>query len=119
MNLVKGIIVIYIIVTTIGCETDYEKETIVVDVKYCISECMSFEFERFHNKGSSWGTGSSSMGGLSQGSIYDRVKVECVEFYKNEKCCKREPRDYTRKNVSRYHGYEYGECLNRIKERGE
>lgn len=81
-----------------------------VNMKYCISVCMNYEFHRFHSKGESWGAGSSSMNGLSQKSIYDRVKQECIEFYKDEKCCKWN-REYTGyNNIDWFHSTKYGAC---------
>lgn len=56
--------------------------------KYCIKACMEEHFEMFHNEGDSWGTGSSSMNGLSQQKIFDRVEQQCEKFMKGEKCCK-------------------------------
>jgi len=58
-----------------------------VDKKFCVSVCRSSEFQNFHNRGRSWGAGSSSMGGLQQGEIYDRVTRECEKFYEKEECC--------------------------------
>lgn len=72
-----------------GCEErKVTIETAKVPVKYCIENCLKNQFHMFHNNGQSWGTGSSSMNGLMQSQIYDRVKQECVEFYKDEQCCK-------------------------------
>lgn len=56
-------------------------------MKHCINSCIKDQFGMFHNKGESWGTGSSSMNGLIQSKIYDRVREECVKFMQGEKCC--------------------------------
>ncbi len=73
--------------------------------KYCIQACMEHTFKWFHNKGSSWGTGSSSMNGLSQTQVFDRVKKECVEFYKDEKCAEWNFRNLDKSNIIRTHGF--------------
>lgn len=84
-----------------------------VEMKYCISECMKYEFKKFHAKGDSWGTSSSSMSGLSQKSIYDKVKEDCLDFYKGSDCCKRQYGDLDNKTIkSGIHGYKFGECPN-------
>ena len=76
-----------------GCEveplTPAEIFKYKVDLKYCVSNCMKYEFKKFHNSSSAFlgGAGSSSMNGLTQTQIYDRVKKECVEFYEGETCC--------------------------------
>lgn len=92
----------------------------VVDKKYCISECMSHTFSMFHNNGSSWGTGSSSMNGLSQEKIFDRVKKECQDFYNNETCCHvkypLESWDSHKVLLSVIHSYKFGVCQKGVKE---
>ena len=87
----------------------------VVDKKYCVSACMHTEFRSFQNEGKSWGTGSSSMNGLNQDKIYDRVKQECVAFYAEEKCCKRSGLDIEAMEEPYVHGYDFGACVKDIK----
>lgn len=60
----------------------------VTKMKYCMKECIRDTFSMFHNEGDSWGTGSSSMSGLSQSGIIDRVEKQCQEMLEGEECCK-------------------------------
>lgn len=89
-----------------------------VDKKYCVANCRAYEFKNFHNSGSSWGTGSSSMNGLSQSAIYDRVIDECNTFYKDNGCCSIDYAHQYDHYVSHFHGgdFTYGECLHPLKE---
>lgn len=90
---------------------EYDVEKFVVDKKICIQTCMRYTFGMFHSEGQSWGTGSSSMNGLTQTQIFDRVKNECVQYYKDERCCRRPSDDYSVQVLSStIHGYEYGAC---------
>lgn len=82
----------------------------VIAMKNCMHVCMSSTFEMFHHQGSNWGTGSSSMNGLSQEKIFDRVVKYCEEFYKEEKCCQYDYRYRTTYKVNKIHSYEYGAC---------
>jgi len=108
----KKLSLIIICLALTSCtEEKKEKISAVTDVKYCIQNCIKHTFKWFHNKGSSWGTGSSSMKSLGQSQIFDRVKAECVEFYNNEKCCANKISDSlnTIKNW-RLHGGGFGVC---------
>lgn len=93
-----------ILISLTGCTAlFYEEPKIVeVDVKYCIAVCRAYEFGNFHN-GTSMG-GSSSMNGLTQAQIFDRVTKSCEDFYAKTKCCE----GYD--TVRRLHNYRYGEC---------
>jgi len=102
-----------LLLVLVGCSDDEPKqpEDYAIDVKYCVANCMKYEFKNFHNNGKSWGTGSSSMNGLSQSKIYDRVKQECVEFYKGEKCCKWNHEYTSNRNIETWiHGRDFGVC---------
>lgn len=91
-------------------------EDYAVDKKYCVHMCMRATFSMFHGEGHSWGAGSSSMNGLSQEKIFDRVKSECVGFYDTERCCRRDQNDYEYKTVKSWiHGSEYGPCAGDVK----
>lgn len=64
-----------------------------------------------YTDGSSWGTGSSSMNGLSQSQIYDTVTNTCKDFYRDVACC--EPDNHTKyvsSAIHTNHGYRYGQC---------
>jgi len=91
--------------------TEYKVEDYERPMKYCKEECLRESFTMFHNLGRSWGTGSSSMNGLSQTQIFDRVIKYCENYYSGEICCER-PSDDFRKTVitSHQHGYDYGPC---------
>lgn len=79
-------------------------------MKYCLDSCIHSTFRNFHN--SSYGGGSSSMDGLSQKKIFDRVETYCKEFYKDEKCCEWN-REYAEdRNITEIHGWDYGACKN-------
>lgn len=80
-----------------------------VDRKFCISECRAHEFQNFHGEGHSWGAGSSSMTGLSQEKIFDRVTRECEKFYEKASCCKATS-IIDSDNIQRIHSRYYGEC---------
>jgi hypothetical protein len=82
-------------------------------MKYCIDKCLSATFVDFHHAGSSWGTGSSSMNGLSQEKIFDRVLGYCKEFYEGETCCQHNGKYGADDNiVSRgTHHYDFGACV--------
>jgi len=107
------ILVLLIIILT-SCESNKDKENLYVDMKYCIDGCLENRFQIFHGRGRSWGTGSSSMNGLSQKQIYDRVIKYCEVFLKGEKCCTR----YFRSDTSIISGrifkhsftHDYGIC---------
>ncbi len=100
-----GILSSIIIITT-GCNTNGpKKHAIKVQNKYCISVCVKKEFSNFHTRGRSWGTGSSSMTGLSQLGIYETVKKECEDFYKNEQCYKSKS---IGADIETIHSYYYG-----------
>jgi hypothetical protein len=86
----KNIIFVFILVAS-ACDNNSQKNDsqryVEVDNKFCIRHCVKSEFEMFHNKGRSWGTGSSSMNGLEQKEIYNEVYRRCGEMMKGEKCC--------------------------------
>jgi len=98
-----------------GCVV--EKETYKISdfkkpMKYCIEACLHSSFRMFHGKGESWGTGASSMQGLGQAKIFDRVMSYCKNFYEEESCCKRPSKDYSNQVVVSYqHHYTYGACV--------
>jgi hypothetical protein len=79
-------------------------------MKYCIDNCLWAKFQMFHAEGHSWGTGSSSMSGLGQERIYDRVLAYCKEFYSDEKCCEGDA-GVTWRNINTIHGFRYGACI--------
>jgi hypothetical protein len=89
------------------------KETIApatqIKMKVCLDKCIRNTFENFHN--SSFLSGSSSMDGLSQKQIFDRVITYCNKYYEGETCCKASGNDYTDKNVDKTHDYRVGACL--------
>lgn len=59
-------------------------------LKFCIHDCVVWTFSKaFHARGRSWGTSSSSMVGLTQTEIYNKVNSECKLLYQNESCCRR------------------------------
>jgi len=86
-----------------GCKEKPFLSTEIRDVKYCHSACIKNTFENFHSDG--WGT--SSMDGMSQSKVFDRVERYCKEFYQNERCCKMSDKNY---NIETLHGYRYGPC---------
>ena len=57
----------------------------VVPMKFCLIACRQNEFRNFHHSTSL--SGASSMSGLSQTQIYDRVNQECEKIFDGEKCC--------------------------------
>lgn len=77
-----------------------------VDKKYCVASCRSGEFGNFHH-GTSLG-GSSSMNGLTQTQIYDRVTKECEKFFTS--CCEWNNVYGRYSNIVELYGYHYGEC---------
>jgi len=112
-NLMGGIIfgaMIAFAIAFVACHSPKELSVKVVDKKYCHSVCTRHEFKKFHNSGGSF-SGSSSMNGLSQRQIYDRVLDYCKDFYKKERCCKPSKSDYREVKVSHFHSYDYGACI--------
>lgn len=93
-----------------GCApSEEEKKLKYIKNKECVEVCISARFGDFHNSGSSWGTGSSSMSGLSQSEIYNRVVKHCEDYYKDEKCCQY---NYNLQSggISKIHSYNIGAC---------
>jgi hypothetical protein len=82
----KNIIMVAFILFLVGCNQDPVYESTPAPMAYCIAECMSHEFGNFHGQGDSWGTGSSSMSGLTQSDIFNTVKSHCEAIY--DKCFK-------------------------------
>lgn len=111
--IMKVLIILGIIIASVGCTEEIRKPVPAKEVskKYCINECLKSVFSDFHHEGSSWGTGSSSMNGLSQEKIFDRVIKYCDDFYKEEKCC--EPGDSLYSSfygLNTIHSFKYGAC---------
>ena len=79
-----------------------------VSVKYCLDQCIGETFSNFHERGRAWGAGASSMNGLSQSQIFDRVEAYCAKFYRGEKCCEAGASAW--RNIQTVHGYNYGAC---------
>lgn len=105
------LIMLCLILFIVGCKPDryYKLKRIKkVDKKYCLEACRAKTFESFHSTGNSWGTGSSSMNGLSQSQIFDRVDRSCKEFYKGEDCCDRF--NLYAIGLPTNHGYDYSAC---------
>lgn len=89
---------------TCGFEEVKVADKYIVKNKRCVDACISARFGNFHNNGESWGTGSSSMNGLKETSIFVRVLNYCQDYYKGEKCCA----GY--KKVEKTHHGEIGIC---------
>jgi len=87
----KKHLLIFVAILT-GCQDEPHTP---ISNKYCVQDCMKYQFKWFHSKGRSWGTGSSSMNGIGQSKIYERVKQNCEEFYKDEICCVQGRNNYT------------------------
>lgn len=106
-----------ILIFLIGCteKNNNDRTNWIVPVKYCLDVCNINTFKSFHSKGDSWGTSSSSMNGLSQNAIFDRVEKYCKEFYAEEKCCEFNYQHLDQKSIIPIHGWEYGPCTDRGK----
>jgi len=113
-KMIKSLLGALIIASVFGCTDGTPRNSFPethpeVPMKYCIDACKNEEFSRFHH-GESFG-GSSSMGGLHQEAIYDRVEKSCKEFYGGEKCCELSfYKDYKDRYLRPVHGYEYAPC---------
>ena len=94
---------------------EIDKKRFQKPIKFCVDYCMVATFGNFHNKGSSWGTGSSSMNGLGQQKIFDKVLSYCEKFYEGQDCCSRNHRYGKDNSVETVHGYDYGICAGRYK----
>jgi len=107
----KYFIILAVLTGCVDNET-YKVSDFKKPMKYCIEACLHSSFKMFHHKGESWGTGSSSMQGLGQAKIFDRVMSYCTNFYKEENCCTRPTKDYSHQVVVSYqHHYKYGACV--------
>jgi len=109
----KYITLILLVVLLQGCHEGLRKEKNTdyqLDMKYCMSSCMDYEFKKFHN-GQSFG-GSSSMDGLAETKIYQRVEMFCKNFYKDETCCKWNHKYLDRNQTIKtwVHGNKFGAC---------
>jgi len=111
---VRKLFLILLTPIVLACTQDrptYSIPNYGVEKKYCIEVCVRHTFAMFHNAGQSWGAGSSSMSGLTQTQIFDRVRKECVDFYSNEACCRRPDGDYNNHVIATHiHGYDFGAC---------
>ena len=102
------LILIIPILFLFGCNGKKAKPALIkVSEKFCIQACVYEEFKAFHNKGGSWGTGSSSMNGLQQVNIYKEVYKKCEEFYQPGTCYY-DPQIYGRR-IHRIHDIQYGQ----------
>jgi hypothetical protein len=88
--------------------SDPPKPSKHVAMKYCIEKCMSSQFGNFHG-GKMFG-GSSSMNGLTQTQIFDRVEKYCNDFYKDEQCCHGSWVDESDNDYNQVHDNYYGAC---------
>jgi hypothetical protein len=94
----------------VGCTQEPPPTPVeIVNTKFCIQVCTDHEFRKFHANGESWGTGSSSMNGVSESKIYEKVRQQCIEFYKEETCCLVKHHTGFSK-IFQIHSYNYGAC---------
>ena len=102
---------LFLVVIFCSCDSGSPKY-VKVDKRFCIDSCLKNTFSKsFHSRGDSWGTSSSSMNGLSQKKIFDRVISYCQDFYNGYECCDYfKSSDSARKMMTDPHGYSFQIC---------
>lgn len=109
----KTLFAVGIVASLLGCTAQEPKQSPrpihYAKMKNCIDECVRAEFSLFHSSGQSWGEGSSSMAGVTQGQIFDRILDYCEDFYSDEKCCEGDL-GAAWNNINTIHGVRFGAC---------
>lgn len=104
-------LIFLVLITITSCQeqdTEVNIDDYKVSTKFCVAACVKTEFRLFHTGNGQFlgGSSSSSMGGIGDTSIYQKVYAKCEEFYSLESCCKWSPYNTVHNN----HGGNYGMC---------
>jgi len=79
--------IIFMLAACQGPPPGITKEKAKSHPQRCIQICVDHQFSNMHSTGTSWGTGSSSMNGMSQRDTYSLVRRGCAAIYEGKECC--------------------------------
>jgi len=83
MNNINSKLSLLVVCLIVACFQVAYAKPIKRNIAWCVDICMEDRFDDMHNNGDSWGTGSSSMSGMTQSNIFIVIKEYCESVYIN------------------------------------